>query len=186
MAGGIFVEIGSAARVMSDTVATGGALGAAAVQLGGTDNAPAVTALPRFADAGVAAPIWAASTPVAKPPPPVASNVDPAAPVPPEASSDACAAVPAIPSTMSTIPTDPAPLPTPAPTVPMPPARTPASGAKSLSRSTSDDEDDVVELGAARLCSAWGKAESSCGAVDMTVCAEVPGALPAAWATAAA
>src|ERR1700733_9421973 len=184
MAGGIPVQIGSAAKVISGTAATGRAAGAAAVQIGGTDNAPTVPAPPKLADAAVPAPTLPTSTPVREPLPPAASNAAPAAPLPPAAITDACPAVPTIPSTMSTIPTDPAPLPTPAPTVPMVPARTPASGAKLANRSTSDDEDDV-DVGDARLCSAWGTAESSCEAVDMTVCAEVPGALAALWATAA-
>jgi hypothetical protein len=106
MAGGIPVQIGSAANVIPDTAATGRAAGAAAVQLGGTDNAPTVPAPPRLADAALPASIWLTSTPVPEPPP-LASKAGPAAPLLPEASTDACAAVPAIPSTMSTIPTDP-------------------------------------------------------------------------------
>src|ERR1700738_3928489 len=102
MAGGIPAQIGSAAKVIPDTAATGRALGAATVRLGGTDNAPTVSAPPRLADAGVPATNWPASTPGPEPPPPVASTADPAAALPLDASPGACAAVPTIPSTMST------------------------------------------------------------------------------------
>src|ERR1700739_2037418 len=102
MAGGMPVRIGSAASVVVGTATGGRAAGAAAVQLGGTDNAPTPPALPRLADAVVPGSTWPASTPVAGPPPPAAANAGPTAPPPPEASAEPDCAPPAIPNPKST------------------------------------------------------------------------------------